>query len=65
MPRGGRWAEVLNGDASDYGGSGVGNLGGVHSEDVPCHGHPQSIAITLPPLAIVVFKPERAAEPAR
>ncbi|MBM4246744.1 MAG: 1,4-alpha-glucan branching protein GlgB [Deltaproteobacteria bacterium] len=59
VPRAGFWAEVLNGDAADYGGSGVGNLGGVRSEDVACHGHAQSIAVELPPLAVVVLAPER------
>ena len=56
VPRAGFWAEVLNSDAADYGGSGVGNLGGVHSGDVACHGHPQSITIELPPLAVVVLR---------
>jgi len=57
VPRPGFWAEVLNGDAHEYGGSGVGNLGGVASEDVACHGRPQSVLLTLPPLAVVVLKP--------
>ena len=61
VPRAGFWAEVLNSDAADYGGSGVGNLGGVHSGDVACHGHAQSIVVTLSPLGIVVFKPQRDA----
>ena len=61
VPRAGFWAEVLNSDAADYGGSGVGNLGGVHSGDVACHGHAQSIVVTLSPLGIVVFKPHRDA----
>ena len=59
VPHAGRWQELLNSDASDYGGSGTGNLGGVASDAIAWHGHPQSIAITLPPLGIVVFKPER------
>jgi 1,4-alpha-glucan branching enzyme len=46
----------LNGDAALYGGSGQGNLGGVRSAPVAYHGHPQSIVITLPPLAMVLFK---------
>ncbi|MBY0277604.1 1,4-alpha-glucan branching protein GlgB [Candidatus Binatia bacterium] len=56
VPRAGFWAEVLNSDAADYGGSGVGNMGGVQSEDVAWHGHAQSIAIELPPLAVVVLR---------
>jgi 1,4-alpha-glucan branching enzyme len=57
VPRGGYWREVLNSDARDYGGSGVGNLGGAASDVRAWHGQPQSIEITLPPLAVVVFKP--------
>ncbi|MBO0702536.1 MAG: 1,4-alpha-glucan branching protein GlgB, partial [Candidatus Dormibacteraeota bacterium] len=38
VPRAGRWVEVLNSDAEVYGGSGVGNLGGVDAEEVPHHG---------------------------
>ena len=56
VPQGGPWREILNSDAALYGGSGQGNLGGVEASPVACHGHPQSIAITLPPLAVVVFK---------
>ena len=56
VPSGGDWKEVLNSDARLYGGSGQGSLGGVRSTPVSCHGHPRSIAITLPPLAVSVFK---------
>jgi len=56
VPRGGRWAEILNTDAAEYGGSGVGNLGGVDAEAVPMHGRPHSLKITLPPLGAVFFK---------
>jgi 1,4-alpha-glucan branching enzyme len=57
VPRAGVWREILNGDAPTYGGSGQGNLGGVRSAPVASHGHAQSIVATLPPLAMVVFKP--------
>ncbi|HEY8515276.1 MAG TPA: 1,4-alpha-glucan branching protein GlgB [Candidatus Binatia bacterium] len=60
LPRGGFWRELLNGDAREYGGSGVGNLGGVHAEEVPWHGQPCSAEMTLPPLAVVVLAPETA-----
>ena len=50
LPRGGRWREILNTDASAYGGSNVGNAGGVTAEPVPSHGYPYSAPITLPPL---------------
>ncbi len=56
VPTAGRWAETLNSDASLYGGSGQGNLGGVATAPVPWHGRPQSINVTLPPLAMVVFR---------
>ena len=56
VPYGGHWRELLNSDAPLYGGSGQGNLGGVDAEPRAWHGHAQSIEITLPPLAVVVFK---------
>jgi len=56
VPLRGEWSEILNSDAQLYGGSGQGNLGGVRSTPVASHGHPQSIVITLPPLAFTVFK---------
>ncbi|MGH9662821.1 MAG: alpha amylase C-terminal domain-containing protein, partial [Bryobacteraceae bacterium] len=59
-PSGGYWQEVLNGDAPLYGGSGQGNLGGVEAAPLPMHGRPFSLNITLPPLAIVAFRPESA-----
>jgi len=57
---GGFWREVLNSDAVEYGGSGVGNLGGVEAEQVPAHGRAWSLPLTLPPLAVVIFTPEGA-----
>ncbi len=53
------WEEVLNSDASLYGGSGMGNFGGVTTTPVASHGRPVSIGLTLPPLAIVLFKSKR------
>ena len=52
----GDWKEILNSDASLYGGSGQGNLGGARADAVPMHGRPASIAIALPPLAVVAFR---------
>ncbi len=52
-PRAGHWAEVLNTDAERYGGSNVGNLGGVEAVASPCHGQPFSLSLTVPPLATV------------
>jgi 1,4-alpha-glucan branching enzyme len=51
----GWYAERFNSDALLYGGSGMGNLGGVHAEAVPSHNRPWSIAVTLPPLAALIF----------
>jgi 1,4-alpha-glucan branching enzyme len=50
VPEGGEWRELLNSDALDYGGSGVGNFGAVHSQEYASHGRPQSIVLRLPPL---------------
>ena len=58
LPSAGAWREVLNSDAAVYGGSGVGNLGRVVSENVAWHGREQSALLTLPPLAVVVLEPE-------
>jgi len=57
VPRGGKWMEILNSDAKEYGGSGQGNLGEVIATDVPYHGRDHSIEIVLPPLAAVFFAP--------
>jgi 1,4-alpha-glucan branching enzyme len=56
VPASGFWQELLNSDASEYGGSGLGNLGGVQAEEIPYHGRPYSLNITLPPLAVAFFK---------
>jgi 1,4-alpha-glucan branching enzyme len=58
LPRGGRWREVVNTDAYDYGGSGVGNLGAVHADEQPCHGLPASALLRVPPLGAVWLAPE-------
>jgi len=55
LPSGGRWREILNSDAEDWGGSGVGNLGGVDAEERPWHGRPYSAGLTLPPLGVLWF----------
>ena len=61
VPCGGYWREVANSDATLYGGSGMGNLGGVEAAPVAAHGRLHSLAVTLPPLAVVMFKAEAAA----
>ena len=56
VPQDGYWKELLNSDASMYGGSGLGNLGGLSAEAVPAHGRAHSLVLTLPPLAVLFFK---------
>ena len=57
VPIEGRWDEILNSDSAAYGGSGVGNLGGMQAEPEPWHGCEWSLPIALPPLATVFFRP--------
>ena len=56
VPHGGYWRELLNSDGREYAGSGMGNLGGVNAEEIPMHGRPFSLNLTLPPLAALFFK---------
>ena len=56
VPQNGYYRELLNTDSTVYGGSNVGNLGGVHSTSIPSHGHAHSLVVTLPPLSVVFFK---------
>jgi 1,4-alpha-glucan branching enzyme len=49
---------VINTDAADYGGSGVGNMGRVETEAVSWHGFEQSALLTVPPLGVVWLSPE-------
>ena len=55
-PRSGFWRELLNTDASEHGGSGHGNLGGVEASPVPCFGRMHSLTLTLPPLGAIFLK---------
>ncbi len=56
VPFGGFWEEILNSDSEFYGGSGLGNMGGVLAEKIRFHGRDFSVSLTLPPLSILVFK---------
>ena len=58
LPRPGRWRELLNTDAAEWGGSGVGNYGAAVAEDIPWHGQPCSAALTLPPLGVLWLTPD-------
>jgi 1,4-alpha-glucan branching enzyme len=59
VPEAPYYREVLNSDSSWYGGSDLGNGGILHAEPVPFHAHPYSLSLTLPPLSILILKPER------
>jgi len=58
VPQGGRWREILNSDAEYYGGSGMGNQGAVEAQPMPYEDLHHSLTLTLPPLAVLLFKPE-------
>jgi 1,4-alpha-glucan branching enzyme len=58
VPFMGLWSELLNSDAGIYGGSDVGNFGGVETTPVPFHGQPRSIRLTLPPLGALFLAHE-------
>jgi 1,4-alpha-glucan branching enzyme len=58
VPLKGTWQEILNSDAREYGGEGYGNFGQVITEDIPYHGYPYSIKLTIPPLGAIYFKPQ-------
>ena len=55
VPLAGRYRERINSDATDYGGSGLGNLGAVDSAPVAAHGREYSLELVLPPLATLIF----------
>ncbi|MDQ1609398.1 MAG: 1,4-alpha-glucan branching enzyme [Microbacteriaceae bacterium] len=57
LPFAGNWEELLNTDASAFGGSGVGNLGLVQAVDEPWGGRPASAEIVLPPLSGLWLRP--------
>jgi 1,4-alpha-glucan branching enzyme len=58
VPQGGFWHEILNTDSAYYGGSNMGNNGGVLAEPAPSHGFTESVVLTLPPLAALILVPE-------
>jgi 1,4-alpha-glucan branching enzyme len=58
LPSAGRWREIINTDAADYGGSGVGNLGVVEAVKEPWHGQPASASLSLPPLGVLWLAPD-------
>jgi len=59
VPEAGFYEELLNTDAEMFGGGNVGNGGMVSTDSLAMHGRPQSISITLPPMAVVAFRVRR------
>ncbi|MHB8881768.1 MAG: 1,4-alpha-glucan branching protein GlgB [Thermodesulfovibrionales bacterium] len=59
VPAPGFYREVLNSDSRLYGGSDLGNAGGMQAENLPWHGKPYSLPMVLPPLSVLYFKPVR------
>jgi 1,4-alpha-glucan branching enzyme len=58
VPYSGRWKELLNSDAIEYGGSGVGNYGGVQANRFSIHDHPFSLNLAIPPLTSLFLRNE-------
>jgi 1,4-alpha-glucan branching enzyme len=56
VPKPGYYRELLNSDAEQYGGSGLGNEGGKHTHDWDNPRWPYALSLTLPPLSVMVFK---------
>jgi 1,4-alpha-glucan branching enzyme len=59
-PTAGQWTEILNTDSPLYGGSGVVTGGKIHTEPIASHFLPQRFSLTLPPLGVIVLKPDSA-----
>ncbi|PYD75557.1 1,4-alpha-glucan branching enzyme [Novacetimonas pomaceti] len=60
VPYRGYWREILNSDAVEYGGAGVGNAGGVHAHDHGAHGFEHSFVLSLPPLGMLYLSMAQA-----
>jgi 1,4-alpha-glucan branching enzyme len=56
VPQSGFYQEALNTDAAIYGGSNVGNMGGIQAVPAPHMGRTHSLTMTLPPLAAIFLK---------
>jgi 1,4-alpha-glucan branching enzyme len=59
VPQAGFWKEIFNSDSNAYGGSNLGNYPGLHSLGEGHHGRPDSVSVTMPPLATTVFRLEQ------
>jgi len=62
VPTGGMWREILNTDAREYGGSGLGNGGQLMAQAQPSHGYEHSLEMLLPPLATLILVPNDDAQ---
>lgn len=58
VPAAGRWREIFNSDSVFYAGSNVGNGHGVMTAPVPSHAWPQSLTLTVPPMATLFLRHE-------
>jgi 1,4-alpha-glucan branching enzyme len=58
MPHAGHWREILNSDSDVYGGASLGNLVGVHADDMPWGGESASAEVMLPPLGVIWLTPD-------
>ncbi|OHD10978.1 MAG: 1,4-alpha-glucan branching enzyme [Spirochaetes bacterium GWC1_27_15] len=59
VPKHCHWDEILNSDAKEFGGSGMGNFGGFWSDQIPWDNQPCSLNLTIPPLSVLMFKPKK------
>ncbi len=59
LPRAGRWTEAVNTNAEEFGGSGLGNAGGLEAEPEPHYGQPASADITVPAFSVLYFTPAK------
>ncbi len=57
VPLPGYYREILNSDSVHYGGSNLGNSGGLPAEALAWQNQPYSVQITIPPLGVVYLKP--------
>ena len=65
VPRPGGYREAFNSDITDFGGTGCRNPEVLPSDSIPMHGYGQSVALTVPPMAVVFWEyagPEAGAE---
>jgi 1,4-alpha-glucan branching enzyme len=60
VPAEGTWTALANSDAAEFGGSGYAAADAADTQPVPHHGRPQSLELTLPPLACVLWRRQPA-----